>query len=240
MDKELEKDKENNSHSGHRNRMRERFEKAGELASFSEHEVVEMLLYPYIPRKNTNELAHALMTRFHSIEEILGAEVEELESVEGISHSTAVSLNFLKKMIAYIFQKNAEKLSYDNKEALYDYIMRGFLWEPREMVRAVLLNGAMDIIKIELVARGDFYRANLDILELVRTALNCKCNYMILAHNHPNDTCMPSNQDILCTCQLIDKLKEYGIVLLDHLVVINHKYMSMKDTMLVDFPSPDA
>ncbi len=229
-------DNENkNPHEGHRERMRNRFEQAKDLSSFSEHEVAEMLLYPYVSRKNTNELAHALIERFHSLERVLGASIEELESVEGMNHNIAVSISFIRQMMIYTYKKNAEMLTFNNKDELYKAVMRSFLWEPKEKVRAILLSNALQVIKSEVIATGDFYKAEIDLSLLVRLTLNSKCNYVILAHNHPNGSCIPSEQDIIFTEKLCRKLREYGIKILDHLIITDNKYLSMSDTMMVEF-----
>ena len=233
------KNTEKAPHTGHRERMRARFESAGDLSSFSEHEVIEMLLYAFIPRKNTNGLAHDLIAKFDSVEKVLNASVEELESVPGISHQAALGISFIKQMMIYTYKRSAIKMSYENKDMLYSYIKRSFLWEPEEKVRAVLLDGAHQVIDVVLLAVGNFESANINIHDLVRTALNCKCCYMILAHNHPNRECLPSAEDISTTQRLCSQLRTYNIKLLDHLIVTNDRYLSMNDSSMLLFHPND-
>ena len=84
-------------HSGHRDRMRTRFRIANSIDGFEEHEVLEMLLYNIIPRVNTNETAHRLLSRFGNIRSVLSADVTELCKVEGVGVKCAeqLALNFL-------------------------------------------------------------------------------------------------------------------------------------------------
>ena len=85
---------EKHLHEGHRQRMRARFA-VSDPASFADHEMLEMLLYYALPRRDTNELAHVLIEEFGSLTAVLEADVERLVSVTGISDGTAIFLKIL-------------------------------------------------------------------------------------------------------------------------------------------------
>ena len=88
-------------HGGHRERMRKRFKESGNFKGFSEHEILEMLLFYIVPRKNTNDIAHELIKKFGSLNGVLNASVEELSSVKDMGESSANSLLFFRELINY-------------------------------------------------------------------------------------------------------------------------------------------
>jgi NAD-dependent DNA ligase len=88
-------------HGGHRERMRKRFKESGNFKGFSEHEILEMLLFYIVPRKNTNDIAHELIKKFGSLNSVLNASVEELSSVKDMGESSANSLLFFRELINY-------------------------------------------------------------------------------------------------------------------------------------------
>lgn len=81
-----------NIHVGHRQRMREKFLRTGTLENFADHEILEMLLFPALPRRNTNPIAHHLLLKFGSLDKVLEASVEELQTVPGIGPKAAQRL----------------------------------------------------------------------------------------------------------------------------------------------------
>ena len=87
-------------HSGHRQRMRQRFLKNG-LEGLNDHEILELLLYYCIPRQDTNPYAHRLIERFGSLTGVLRAQEKELMEVEGIGENTAFYLNLLMETIRH-------------------------------------------------------------------------------------------------------------------------------------------
>ena len=85
---------DNNIHSGHRERLRNRFLSTGALG-FSEHELLELMLFYAIPRSDTNELAHTLLNRFGNISNILKADISELSEVKGLGQSAAMLIKLI-------------------------------------------------------------------------------------------------------------------------------------------------
>ncbi len=76
-------------HDGHRARMRDKIRKGG-LGSFQQHEILEYLLFSFVPRKDTNEIAHALIDKFSSLSGVLNASEEDLEKVSGMTQNAAL------------------------------------------------------------------------------------------------------------------------------------------------------
>ncbi len=101
--------KSSNLHGGHRSRMRARLEKAGySFDSFEPHEILEMLLYSCYAQKNTNEIAHALINCFGSLEACVTAPVEELCKIKNISIKTAAHIKFYGSLLDKAICDNAD------------------------------------------------------------------------------------------------------------------------------------
>ena len=98
-------------HDGHREKMKQRFQTSG-LDGFAEHEVLELLLFYAIPRRDTNVTAHLLMERYGSLAAVLGAPVEDLQKVDGVGHNAAILLT----LIASIWKKS--RLAEANKDTI--------------------------------------------------------------------------------------------------------------------------
>ena len=98
------------NHDGHRERLRERFRKEG-LANFQEHEVLELFLFYCLPRKDTNELGHALIKRFGSLANVLETPAEELAKLPGMGINAATFLTLIAQLERYyLMHKNDEKI----------------------------------------------------------------------------------------------------------------------------------
>lgn len=103
----------------------------------------------------------------------------------------------------------------------------------QEEVVILILNSANIIIKEQVIAKGNFDSVNLDYRVLIATLLRANATKFILLHNHPSGNSKPSNEDIIFTCLIKDKAKEFSIRLLDHLILGNNEYFSFKDNALI-------
>ena len=127
-------------HDGHRQRMKERFARHG-LDSFAEHEVLELLLYYAIPRRDTNELAHTLLDRFGSLERVLLAPREELMKVPGVGEGAALLLTLVPAVSQYTHRHAPQETILNSVDASGRYFMRLLCHERRELLYQACLDG---------------------------------------------------------------------------------------------------
>ena len=113
-------------HGGHRERMRKRFKESGNFKGFSEHEILEMLLFYIVPRKNTNDIAHELIKKFGSLNSVLNASVEELSSVKDMGESSANSLLFFRELINYCSTVTDSRIDIRNISAALSFVNNCF------------------------------------------------------------------------------------------------------------------
>ena len=124
-------------HGGHRERMRKRFKESGNFKGFSEHEILEMLLFYIVPRKNTNDIAHELIKKFGSLNSVLNASVEELSSVKDMGESSANSLLFFRELINYCSTVTDSRIDIRNISAALSFVNNCFRNEKQEKFKVI-------------------------------------------------------------------------------------------------------
>lgn len=206
-----------NLHEGHRERMRNKFLKNG-IGAFSEHEVMEMLLYYAVPRVNTNEMAHELLNKYKSISGVLDAPIESLTETKRLSENGAVLLKLIPQILR-LYQKGHETMCFDSYDILKDFFKTEFFGAIKEQFRVMCLNENLNIISCELLCEGDVNTVKPEPLKIVELALKNNCRTIIIAHNHPTALSLPSDEDIATTRVMKRILEPLGINLLDHVIV---------------------
>ena len=180
--------KEVHPHSKHRERMRERFLKNG-FEGYAPHEVLEMLLYNALPRRDTNELAHRLVNRFGSVSEVLNAEVEELTSEKGVTLNVAVYLKEIAELVRLYRKESSEKkkkiITYTDMEK---YVLPLMEESKREELLLVCLDGGKNVVGKKMW-QGSVNRILTPVRELVRVAMSKEATSVIISHSHPGGIC---------------------------------------------------
>ena len=213
-------------HKGHRARMKKRFLE-NEGKDFSDHELLEMLLFYCIPRADTNELAHELLNRFGSLRAACNASYENLRRIKGIGPSTAIlfKLIFTIRKRMDIEKYNLKKLSADRINNVGNFLIDYYKDNPREELCAMLLDNSLRLIDFVSLSTGSVNSVFIDVRSLAKLALDKDASYVILSHNHPAGTLNQSNEDKAITMQVQAALHTIGITLLDHIIVNDVAYM---------------
>ncbi|MBR4554013.1 MAG: hypothetical protein IKO27_00300 [Ruminococcus sp.] len=221
-------------HSGHRERMRQRFAEIQSFKGFSEHEILEMLLYYCIPRLNTNELAHRLIDRFGSLNGVLDASAEELERSKLVNRNTAISLRFFFSLCGYYQKKNGpQSVSASAHKDVMEFITRSFAGETVEVVKLFPLDRQRRLKNCCTVSMGSTDSVSFYSSQLVLKIEELGCRSLFIAHNHPGQSGVPSDEDVVYTRLLMSKLKEKNITVLDHVIVGSDGTHSLRSSGLV-------
>ncbi len=229
----MEDSAEKNMHEGHRQRMYNRLEEFGG-ESFETHELLEMMLYSSCKRCDTNPIAHRLLDRFGSLTGVFTASADELAKVEGVGLSTA---NMLKT--SYACLKRMLQESVDSGESLRksvdvkNYCAGLFRYEKTEQLRMIFLNDDYKLISQEIISVGSIEAVKPDMLEVVAKVVSRRAPIVMLTHNHPKGSEMPSNEDKMLTRNLYNLLERADIYLADHIVVGMHGCISMRENDLL-------
>lgn len=222
-------------HKGHRGRMRERFLKSG-LDSFSEHEVLEILLYHCIPRGDTNPIAHRLINRFGSLVQVIEAPVEELEKVEGMGPASATFISLLQQTYRRIgISKARENVVLTDVNAYGQYLQEFFFGKFNEMVYLLCLDAKGMVIDCYEICEGGIYSTSVPTRKIVETAMRSNAVSVVLAHNHPGGFAVPSLEDREATIRLAKALYAVDIVLVDHVVVAGRDFISMQLSRMYNY-----
>lgn len=220
-------------HSGHRERVKTLFLKSG-LDTFSEHAIIELLLYYAIPLKDTNTTAHKLLRKFGSFSGVFDAPFEELIKVDGIGKSAAT----LIKLVPQLCGRYQQDLDRD-KLFVYDYdeagrqLINKFIGRQDEAVVLMLLDSKMRVIYCNVVNEGCATAVNIYIKKVARLAVQYNSVYAILSHNHPSGNCLPSNQDLSTTRLVYEAFEAIEVKLIDHIIVSGNDYVSIAKSKIM-------
>jgi len=207
--------------------MRERYLKQG-LDGFAPHEVLELLLFYAIPQRNVNPLAHRLIDRFGSLYGVLNASPQQLMQVEGIGEYAATFLSLLQSASRQALRtRGTDRVKFSTRQATVDYCIRLLQGEKREMFYAICLNGQMETLSDVLIARGSLSDVPAYPRIVLDAVLTHNAHAVLLCHNHPSGSVVPSMQDLDATRILSGLLSEIEVVLIDHIVVSDRSAVSM-------------
>jgi len=217
-------------HDGHRQKMRQRFMTGG-LDGFADHEVLELLLFYAIPRRDTNPTAHRLLARYGSLSGVLEAPAEDLANVEGMGPGAAVFL----KLVTGVFQRarlsgNGREIILNSTEKAGAYLIERFAGERDEVIYQLCLDRKGKLLTCKRLDEGGADHADLNVRKLMENALLSGASAVILAHNHPSGIALPSPQDYAATQQIQAALKTIGVPLADHIIVADDDFVSMADS----------
>ena len=214
-------------HDGHRNRLKERFLKEG-LDGFSEIQVLELVLFYCIPRKDTNPIAHALLEHFGGFSQVLEAPVEELKRIPGMGESSAAFLRLITETGRYYMVHRSTQASVlPTLEQCAEYMVPFFFGRRLETVFLLCLDAKCKVLCCKEVGEGSVNSAGISVRRIVETALGANASSVVLAHNHPSGVALPSGGDIQTTRRIAMALSAVEITLVDHIVVADEDYVSM-------------
>ena len=216
-----------NPHEEHRKRVRKLFLESG-LDGFSDHNVLELLLFYTIPKGDTNVTAHNLIDAFGSLRGVLDAPVEELVKVKGVGQYTATFLSILPQLLRkYSGEKAPQELRYSDTEGLFSYLRARFIGETAECAYLLTFGSNGQKLNCSKVSLGTATRMQLDRRSLLETAFRNKAVYAVLSHNHPGGIAAPSSDDVITTREIANLFAGVNIHLADHIIVAGEECFSM-------------
>ena len=213
--------------SGHRQRLRERFLAVGRDA-VSEHELLEMLLFYSIPRKDVKPLAKDLLNNCGSLKDVFLADKEKLLSVKGTGEATVALLKLVKVLSDELTATSPdERALLNSRDKLYDYVCRSCRNSRMEALSVLLLDRNSRLLKkVEFSGKKSLINAaGLDLLS--KTACYVRAKKIVIIHNHPSETLLPSTVDVNSTIQVKKLFAGMGIFLADHLIVSGKSCVSL-------------
>ncbi len=218
---------------GHRARLRERLLQAGSEA-VADYELVELVLFRAIPRRDVKPLAKALIARFGSFAEAIAAEPARLAELEGMSQGAIAEFKIVEAGAKRFAKGVARKrLPVGSFSAVVDYCRTAMAFDAREEFRVLFLDRKNGLIADESQGVGTVDQTPVYPREVVRRALELSATAVILVHNHPSGDPTPSTQDVKMTLDIIAVAQPLGVAVHDHIIVGRDGHASLKGLRLI-------
>ncbi len=219
-----------NVHEGHRARLKTKYREHG-LESFTDIEALELLLFYAIPRANTNELAHALLKRFHDFRGVLEADLDDLRQVPGIGDNAAALLRLVTDLNSR-YQRSASTRGTQIRSSsdAGAFLLPQFEYRAEECSVLLCMDTAGRVIACHVLAEGTTSMVGLAAREIVELVLREKAARVILAHNHVSGVALPSAADVDATARIFRMLQMIGVELVDHIIVSDGDFVSLRDS----------
>lgn len=220
-------------HDGHRARRKAQFREHG-LDVFTDHGALELLLFYAVPQKDVNPLAHRLLDRFGSLEGVFSAPPEELEKVDGIGEHAATLLTLIFPLVRRVYIESGKYgVPLCGSEQLGRYFRGLFFGVRQEIFYEACLDAKGKLLRCCKIADGSVSDVHINMRGVVENALRCQASAVALAHNHPSGIALPSPDDNATTLMAYNALHTVGIELIDHIIVADGDFVSLRDNGLL-------
>jgi DNA repair protein RadC len=218
---------------GHRDRLRTRFREAGTDA-LSDYEMLELVLFRALPRRDVKPLAKNLIARFGSFAEAISAPEARLREVKGLGDAAITELKIVQAAASRLARGQVRgKAVLSSWPGVLDYCRTAMAFADKEQLRILFLDKRNQLIADELQQTGTVDHTPVYPREVVKRALELSATAIILVHNHPGGDPTPSRADIQMTQQIIEIAKPLGIAVHDHIIVAKQGHASMKGLRLI-------
>lgn len=219
---------------GHRQRLKQKFSSSSSHEMFHDYELLELLLFPALPRKDIKPIVKSLLDNFGTIAEIIYSEKERLLSVAGTNESMYLQLLVAREIMQRVMRQNVIKKNVlSSWSSLIDYLKVAQGHMKTEQFRILFLNKKNILIADELQTKGTIDQTPIYPREVVKRALFHEASAIILVHNHPSGNPMPSKADIHLTDMVVQACQPMNITVHDHVIVCHQDFYSFKSNALL-------
>lgn len=204
---------------GHRTRLKQRFMTHGYTA-LQNYEILELILFQAIPRRDVKILAKKLLEKFGDISAVLMAPPEILRTIDGVGEHIIYIFKLFSGASEFILSQNVTKktvLSTWSHVCDYARLKLGHLGH--EEFHVWFLNKTHHLLHEHLLSKGTIDKTVVYPRQLVKLALDYSASGVILLHNHPSGDTTPSGADIAMTNKIKDTLEHLDITIIDHVIV---------------------
>ena len=218
---------------GHRERLRERFREVGADA-LSDYELLELVLFRALPRRDVKPLAKALIARFGSFAEAVNAPAERLREVNGLGEAAILEIKLIAAAAARVTKGQVKQRTVlSSWSAVIDYCRTTMAFADKEQFRILFLDKRNQLIADELQQVGTVDHTPVYPREIVKRGLELSATAVIMVHNHPSGDPTPSQADIQMTKSIVAIAEPLGIAVHDHIIVGKNGHASLKGLRLI-------
>lgn len=213
--------------------MRERFRKGGH-EPLPDYELLELVLFKAISRRDTKELAKALIDRFGSFAEVVNAPEHLLREVKGVGEAVVTELKLIRAAAVRLIKAQIiERPVLSSWSEVLDYIKAVQAYEHREQFRILFLDKKNRLLGDEVQGEGTVDHTPVYVREVVKRALELSATAMILVHNHPSGDPTPSRADIDMTRLILEAARPLGVSVHDHIIIGRQGHASLRALKLI-------
>jgi DNA repair protein RadC len=218
---------------GHRERLRDRFLDGGPDA-VTEYELLELILFRAIPRRDVKPLAKALIATFGSFAEVVSAPRPRLREIDGLGEAAIVEIKIVQAAANGLARGEVKKrTALSSWSAVLDYCRTTMAFADKEQFRVLFLDKRNQVIADEVQQTGTVDHTPVYPREVIKRALELSATALILVHNHPSGDPTPSRADIQMTQSIVEIAKPLGISVHDHIIVGKDGHASLKELKLI-------
>lgn len=218
---------------GHRRRLRERFLQSG-LDGFLDYEIIELLLTLGTPRKDCKQPAKEAIKKFKGLTATIDATIEELQQVTGIGPSNAFGIKLFQAISKrYAREKITPDKLLNSPQLVFEYLKERIGKEKKEHFVILCFDARNNLIADD-VSVGTLNASLVHPREVFKKVILNNSSHVIVAHNHPSGDPTPSEDDILTTKRLVEAGKILGISVVDHIIVTQNNFNSLKEQNLIN------
>lgn len=207
---------EENLHAGHRDRTVKKF--LNNPDAFSDHELLEILLFYAIPRKDTNALAHRIIKMFGNLSGVLNASPKQLTAVDGVGEKVATEIAVVGKIFKRIARTKKEKRYYNTFECVREQLTEIFSGQREEKFVMLLLGKKYELLSEISFSDNEKSSVSADVSEFASVFGIHRPSYAVIAHNHTSSCSEPSKEDDFTTHKINLLCDIHGVGLLDHVI----------------------
>ncbi|WP_449620068.1 RadC family protein [Robertmurraya sp. Marseille-Q9965] len=210
-------------------RPRERFEQSGP-ESLSNHELIAILLRTGTKDESVLQLSNRLLTSFDGLRLLKDSTLAEITAIKGIGKAKAIQV-----LAAVEIGRRISNLAYDDRYVIRspedgaNYVMNDMRFLSQEHFVCLYLNTKNQVLHKQTIFIGSLNASIVHPREVFKEALRRSAASVICLHNHPSGDPQPSREDIEVTKRLVESGKIIGIEVLDHLIIGENKFVSLKE-----------
>ena len=218
---------------GHRERLRARFMEVG-AQGLADYEMLELILFRAVPRRDVKLLAKTLLARFGSFVEVVAAPPERLREIGDLGEAAIIEFKIVEAAAQRLVGGKARKRPVlSSWSSVIDYVRAAQAFAEKEQFRILFLDKRNQLIADEVQQEGTVDHAPVYPREVVKRALELSATAIILVHNHPSGDPTPSHADIEMTKAVAERAKLFEIALFDHIIVGKEGHASLKGLRLI-------
>ena len=225
--------REKPDYAGHRDRLRERFLNAGP-ASLADYELLELVLFMALPRRDTKPIAKALLDRFGSFAGVISADPMRLDEIKGMGRSGVIGIKAVQAAaLRFMRDELMDRPILSSWDQLLTYCRASMGYSDTEQFRILFLNNKNTLIADEVQQTGTVDHTPVYPREVVKRALELGATAIIMVHNHPSGDPTPSKADIEMTREVVDAARKLRITVHDHVIIGRTGHASFKSMALI-------